>query len=120
GKVGVLVGVYHGFVGNRMLHKRRAEAVELVSEGATPEQVDKVLFDFGFPMGEFAVSDLAGLDIVYCSRQALRDAGDANAPAPNWLDAIVEAERLGQKTRAGVFDYADGSRTPVPSAVTAK
>src|SRR5699024_10983008 len=63
GKVGVLVGVCHGFVGNRMLHQRQAEAIELVNEGASPEQVDKVLFDLGFPMGPFAMSDLAGLDV---------------------------------------------------------
>src|SRR5699024_4925192 len=72
GKVGVLVGVCNGFVGNRMLHKRRAEAVALINEGATPQQVDKVLCEFGFPMGEFAMSDLAGLDIGYRGREEQR------------------------------------------------
>ncbi|MEP4370612.1 MAG: 3-hydroxyacyl-CoA dehydrogenase NAD-binding domain-containing protein, partial [Alloalcanivorax venustensis] len=72
GKVGVLVGVCHGFVGNRMLHKRQAEAVQLVNEGANPAQVDKVLFDLGFPMGPFAMSDLAGMDVGYRIREELR------------------------------------------------
>ena len=116
GKVGVLVGVCHGFVGNRMLHKRQAEALKLVNDGASPEQVDKVLFDLGFPMGPFAMSDLAGMDVGYRIREELRKEDPANAPARNWTDELVEKGRLGQKTQAGVFDYKDGSRTPVPSA----
>ena len=115
GKVGVLVGVCHGFVGNRMLHKRQAEAIELVNEGASPEQVDKVLFDLGFPMGPFAMSDLAGMDVGYRIREELRKEDPDNAPPRNWTDELVEAGRLGQKTQAGVFDYKDGDRTPVPS-----
>lgn len=116
GKVGVLVGVCHGFVGNRMLHRRQAEAVQLVNEGASPQQVDKVLFDLGFPMGPFAMSDLAGMDVGYRIREEQRKEDPANGPARNWTDELVEAGRLGQKTQAGVFDYKDGDRTPVPSA----
>ncbi|MBM7334775.1 MAG: 3-hydroxyacyl-CoA dehydrogenase NAD-binding domain-containing protein [Alcanivorax sp.] len=115
GKVGVLVGVCHGFVGNRMLHKRQAEAVQLVNEGASPAQVDKVLFDLGFPMGPFAMSDLAGMDVGYRIREELRKEDPDNAPPRNWTDELVEQGRLGQKTQAGVFDYKDGDRTPVPS-----
>ena len=115
GKVGVLVRVCHGFVGNRMLHRRQAEAVQLVNEGASPQQVDKVLFDLGFPMGPFAMSDLAGMDVGYRIREELRKEDPANGPARNWTDELVEAGRLGQKTQAGVFDYKDGDRTPVPS-----
>jgi 3-hydroxyacyl-CoA dehydrogenase len=63
GKVGVLVGVCHGFVGNRMLAQRQREAQKLILEGAMPWDVDRVLYDFGLPMGPFAMSDLAGLDI---------------------------------------------------------
>ena len=63
GKVGVLVGVCHGFVGNRMLAQRQREAQKLILEGAMPWDVDRVLYDFGMPMGPFAMSDLAGLDI---------------------------------------------------------
>jgi len=116
GKVGVLVGVCHGFVGNRMLHKRQAEAVQLVNEGANPAQVDKVLFDLGFPMGPFAMSDLAGMDVGYRIREEVRKEDPDNAPPRNWTDDLVEQGRLGQKTQAGVFDYKEGDRTPVPSS----
>src|SRR5206468_6067711 len=63
-KVPVLVGVCYGFVGNRMLHQRGIQAEKLILEGALPHQVDRVLYDFGFPMGPFAMGDLAGLDVV--------------------------------------------------------
>ncbi|HLR17414.1 MAG TPA: 3-hydroxyacyl-CoA dehydrogenase NAD-binding domain-containing protein [Alcanivoracaceae bacterium] len=120
GKVGVLVGVCHGFVGNRMLHQRQAEANKLVDQGATPEQVDKVLFDLGFPMGPFAMSDLAGLDVGYRIRQELRAENPDNPPAATWTDLLVEEGRCGQKTQAGVFDYKDGSRAPIPSEQVAQ
>lgn len=112
GKVGVLVGNCYGFVGNRMLHQRGAEATALVNEGATPAQVDKVLTDFGFPMGQFAMSDLAGIDVGYRIREERRKAGE-DVP-PSWMDKLAEQGRLGQKTSAGVYKYEAGSRVPVP------
>ncbi|TNE76126.1 MAG: 3-hydroxyacyl-CoA dehydrogenase, partial [Gammaproteobacteria bacterium] len=111
-KVGVLVGNCHGFVGNRMLHKRGAEAMSLVDEGATPQQVDKVLTDLGFPMGQFAMGDLAGIDIGYSIRQERRKAGED--VAPSWMDKLAEQGRLGQKTMAGTYRYEEGSRKPIP------
>ncbi|MBW7472008.1 3-hydroxyacyl-CoA dehydrogenase NAD-binding domain-containing protein [Marinobacter sp. F4218] len=111
-KVGVLVGNCYGFVGNRMLHKRGAEAMSLVNEGATPQQVDKVLTDLGYPMGQFAMSDLAGIDVGYRIREERRNAGE-NVPA-SWVDKLVEQNRLGQKTMAGVYKYEEGSRKPIP------
>ena len=114
GKVGVCVGVCHGFVGNRMLHKRQHEAIALVEEGATPEQVDKVLYDFGLPMGPFAMADLAGLDVGYRIREELRKAGDPDAQETHWLDKLAAEGRYGQKTGAGVFRYEEGDRTPRP------
>ena len=68
-KVPVLVGVCYGFVGNRMLHQRGREAEKLILEGALPHEVDKVLTDFGFPMGPFAMGDLAGLDVGWRIRK---------------------------------------------------
>lgn len=118
GKIGVGVGVCYGFVGNRMLHKRQAQAVELVTDGATPDQVDRVLHDFGMPMGPFAMWDMAGLDISYRAREAVRASNPDHAPPRSWLDEVVEAGRLGQKTGSGVFDY-DG-RAPVFSSTTAE
>jgi len=119
GKVGVCVGVCHGFVGNRMLHKRQHEAIALVEEGATPEQVDQVLYDFGLPMGPFAMSDLAGLDVGYRIGEELRKAGDPEAQEMSWLDKLAAQGRYGQKTGAGVFRYEEGDRTPRPDPVVA-
>ncbi|MDC0661205.1 3-hydroxyacyl-CoA dehydrogenase NAD-binding domain-containing protein [Marinobacter sp. SS21] len=114
-KVGVLVGNCHGFVGNRMLHKRGAEAMALVNEGASPQQVDKVLTDLGYPMGQFAMSDLAGIDVGYRIREERRKAGET--VEASWMDKLVEQGRLGQKTQAGVYKYEDGSRTPIVDPV---
>jgi 3-hydroxyacyl-CoA dehydrogenase len=111
-KVSVLVGNCYGFVGNRMLHKRGAEAMSLVNEGATPQQVDKVLTDLGYPMGQFAMSDLAGIDVGYRIRQERRNSGE-DVPA-SWMDKLAEQNRLGQKTMAGVYKYEEGSRKPIP------
>jgi 3-hydroxyacyl-CoA dehydrogenase len=106
-KVPVLVGVCDGFVGNRMLAQRGREAERLLIEGALPHQVDKVLTDFGFPMGPFAMGDLAGLDVGWRVRQAR----GTKAPI---ADALYEAGRLGQKTSAGYYHYEPGSRAPLP------
>lgn len=111
GKIGVMVGNCYGFVGNRMLHRRGAEATALVNEGASPQQVDKVLTDLGFPMGQFAMSDLAGIDVGYSIRKERRKAGE-DIPA-NWMDTLAEEGRLGQKTMAGVYQYEEGNRRPV-------
>ena len=107
GKVPTLVGVCDGFVGNRMLGKRGVQAQRLLLEGALPQQVDKVLFDFGFPMGPFAMGDLAGLDIGWRIRKA-RGAKDPIG------DPLCEAGRFGQKTGAGYYLYEGGSRFPIP------
>ena len=106
-KVPVLVGVCDGFVGNRMLAQRGREAERLLIQGALPHQVDKVLTDFGFPMGPFAMGDLAGLDVGWRVRQAR----GTKAPI---ADALYEAGRLGQKTNAGYYHYEPGSRAPIP------
>src|SRR5256712_883821 len=107
GKVQVLVGVCYGFVGNRMLHQRGLQAEKLILEGALPHQVDKVLTDFGFPMGPFAMGDLAGLDVGW----RIRKGRGVKAPV---ADRICELGRYGQKTGAGYFKYEKGDRTPIP------
>ena len=107
GKVPVLVGVCYGFVGNRMLHQRGLQAEKLILEGAAPHQVDRVLTDFGFPMGPFAMSDLAGLDVGW----RIRKGRGVKAPV---ADRICELGRFGQKTGAGYFKYEKGDRTPIP------
>ena len=107
GKVPVLVGVCYGFVGNRMLHQRGLQAEKLILEGALPHQVDKVLTDFGFPMGPFAMGDLAGLDVGW----RIRKGRGVKSPV---ADRICELGRFGQKTGAGYFRYDKGDRTPIP------
>jgi 3-hydroxyacyl-CoA dehydrogenase len=108
GKIAVLVGVCPGFVGNRILGQRQREANKLIMEGAMPWDVDRVLYDFGFPMGPFAMSDLAGLDIGWVKE---RSKGETIR------DVLCEMDRRGQKTGAGWYDY-DENRNARPSPVT--
>lgn len=106
-KLPVVVGSAPGFVGNRLLYERSRAAELLLQEGASPEQVDAAMVGFGFPMGPFAASDLAGLDVSFRARRA---AGQSSPIA----DALAEGGRHGQKTNAGYYRYAPGSRDPEP------
>ena len=105
GKVAVLVGVCPGFVGNRILGQRQREANALIMEGAMPWAVDRVLYQFGFPMGPFAMSDLAGLDLGWSKEKS---------SSSTLREVLCEMDRRGQKTGAGFYDY-DEKRTAVPS-----
>ena len=107
GKVAVQCGVCHGFIGNRMLYGRGVQANKMILEGAPPQDVDKVIFDFGFPMGPFAMSDLAGLDIGW---------NKDTTSSSTVREILCEMDRRGQKTSAGFYDYKPGDRTPVPNA----
>ena len=113
GKVAVMVGVCDGFVGNRMLAQRSREAMFLLEEGATPWQVDKVLYDFGFPMGQFAMGDLAGLDVGWRNRKANYARLTPREQACDIIDKICELGRYGQKTGAGFYKY-DEKRNATP------
>ncbi|TIP00009.1 MAG: 3-hydroxyacyl-CoA dehydrogenase [Mesorhizobium sp.] len=106
GKVAVVVGVCHGFVGNRMLSARGTENEALLLEGATPTQVDKAFIDFGWPMGPFQMGDLAGLDIGWRNRKAR---GQTAVIA----DTLCERGHFGQKTGRGWYRYESGAREPV-------
>jgi len=110
GKIAALVGVCPGFVGNRILGARQREAQKLVFEGAMPWDIDRVLYDFGFPMGPFAMSDLAGLDIGWVKEKSHGE---------TIRDVLCEMDRRGQKTGAGYYDY-DENRVARPSPVTEK
>jgi 3-hydroxyacyl-CoA dehydrogenase len=107
GKVPVVVGVCHGFVGNRMLSRRTRQAERLLLEGALPQEVDRALTEFGFRMGPFAMADLAGLDIGWRVRRAT----GVTAPV---ADALCEAGRLGQKTGRGYYAYDGRIASPDP------
>jgi 3-hydroxyacyl-CoA dehydrogenase len=112
-KIGVLVGVCPGFVGNRILYAYRREAFFLIEEGALPQQVDKALTDFGFAMGPFAVSDLAGLDISWRVRKA-QGKPQGQRYSGTIADRLCEQGHFGQKTGRGFYEYAPGSRAPKP------
>ena len=109
GKIAALAGVCPGFIGNRMLSPRQREAQKLVMEGAMPWDVDRALYNFGFPMGPFQMSDLAGLDIGWVKE---------NSKGETIRDRLCELDRRGQKTGAGYYDY-DENRNNKPSNVTA-
>ncbi|MDH2348379.1 3-hydroxyacyl-CoA dehydrogenase NAD-binding domain-containing protein [Bradyrhizobium sp. SSUT77] len=110
GKVAVLAGVCHGFIGNRILAQREREAKKLVLEGASPWDVDRVLYDFGFPMGPFRMADLAGLDLGWVREEST---------SSTLREVFCEMGRLGQKAGAGYYDY-DENRIAKPSPVTEK
>ena len=105
GKTPVLCGVCHGFVGNRMLFMRGIEAEKMILEGAAPAQVDQVLFDFGFPMGPFAMSDLAGLDIGW---------NEATSSGSTVRELLCESGRRGQKNGRGYYTYDPNTRAATP------
>jgi 3-hydroxyacyl-CoA dehydrogenase len=120
GKVAALVGVCDSFVGNRMYYAYTRQANFILEEGALPQQVDKAIQDFGFPMGPFATGDLAGVDVGYRIRKqrAAQRAAQGLAPDPRRsspiADRIAEMGRYGQKTGAGWYRYEKGARAPVP------
>ncbi len=110
GKVPVVAGVCYGFIGNRMLIPRTEQALQLLLEGASPEQIDQVHLAFGLPMGPFQMADLAGVDLGW-HRDPTR--------VETLLDALCAKGRWGQKTKAGFYDY-DDRRQASPSPVVAE
>ena len=116
GKSPVLAGACDGFVANRMLSKRTREALFLVQDGATPSQVDRVLAKF-FPLGPFALADLAGLDVMSATRRSRMASMSDRERNADIAETLVAAGRLGRKTNAGYYAYGeDGKPTPDPIA----
>src|SRR4051812_17075701 len=113
GKVGVVVGNCFGFVANRMLAYYMREAYLLLEEGASVEQIDRVLTEFGLPVGPYGMQDIAGIDVGARIRQYLASIGKSRAEGPQSAipDRLFEMGRYGQKTGAGWYKYeAPGSR----------
>ena len=104
-KTPVVSGVCYGFIGNRMLGHYAREAQLCVIEGSKPEQVDAAMEEWGMAMGPLAVFDLAGLDVGYKARQGLPEEERGDPRAFRVADALVEMNRLGQKTGAGFYRY---------------
>ena len=111
GKMPILSGNCDGFIGNRMVAKRSAQAERLLQQGALPQQVDAALTNLGFPMGPLTTNDMSGLDIGYSIRKR------RGTPFPI-ADAIVESGQFGQKTGSGYYRYEPGDRTPRPNPDT--
>jgi 3-hydroxyacyl-CoA dehydrogenase len=117
-KTAVVSGVCDGFIGNRMIHEYSAQAMQMVDEGASPEQVDRAIEKFGFAMGPFRMGDLAGNDIGWLIRK--RQYAEGSLKTRQVIaDKLCELGRFGQKTGAGWYDYRKGDRTAHPSPVVA-
>jgi 3-hydroxyacyl-CoA dehydrogenase len=122
-KVGVVVGNCFGFVANRMLAYYMREAYLLLEEGASVAQIDKVMTDFGLPVGPFGMQDIAGIDVGARIRQYLKSIGKSRAEGPQSVvpDRLFELGRYGQKTGAGWYKYdAPGSRRGTPDPLIDK
>ncbi len=115
-KIGVVSGVCDGFIGNRMIEQYGRQAGFLLEEGCLPEQVDRVMEEFGFAMGPFRMSDLAGNDIGWYIRKR-RYAEHPDVVYSKTADLLCEMGRFGQKTGAGWYDYKPGDRKAYPSEV---
>ncbi|MBK9658023.1 MAG: enoyl-CoA hydratase/isomerase family protein [Rhodanobacteraceae bacterium] len=113
-KIAVVSGVCDGFIGNRMIEQYSRQAGFLLEEGALPAQIDAALERFGFAMGPFRMSDLAGNDIGWAirKRRAIEQPG---LSYPKVFDRLCETGRFGQKTGAGWYDYQPGDRKAYPS-----
>jgi 3-hydroxyacyl-CoA dehydrogenase len=113
-KTAVVSGVCDGFIGNRMIEQYSRQAGFLIEEGATPQQVDRAIEKFGFAMGPFRMSDLAGNDISWAIRKR-RYVEKPDLKYSKTADKLCELGRYGQKTGAGWYDYAPGKRDAIPS-----
>ena len=120
-KVGVVAGVCFGFIGNRMMIEGfHREADHLLLEGASPSQIDRVMYEFGFPMGPFAMHDMAGVDIMHSILSAEDKKKQYPEPFFNVLYQVGESGRFGQKTGKGFYLYEKGSRSPIHDPIIDK
>ncbi len=118
GKLPIVSGVTEGFIGNRIFSAYRREAEYMLEDGASPQEIDAALEAYGFPMGPFAVFDMAGLEIAWARRKRQAATRDPNERYVVIADRLCEAGRFGQKSGRGWYAYPDGKRTVDP-AVTA-
>ena len=117
GKIAVRSGVCDGFIGNRIQLTYRTAADHMILDGASPFQIDRVVEGFGFPMGPFAVADLAGLDIGWANRKRLAPNRDPRERVPIYADRLCEAGHYGQKTGRGYYIYGQGGKDENPDVI---
>ncbi|MFM7785421.1 MAG: 3-hydroxyacyl-CoA dehydrogenase family protein [Gammaproteobacteria bacterium] len=116
GKLPILTGNCEGFVVNRMLGKRSREGFFMLEEGAKPQQIDRVLTGFGFPMGPYALADLAGIDLQYAARRIRLPGMGEREKRADFVDQLHTLGRFGQKSGAGWYRYGeDRKATPDPA-----
>ncbi|HUP91237.1 MAG TPA: 3-hydroxyacyl-CoA dehydrogenase NAD-binding domain-containing protein [Solimonas sp.] len=118
-KLAVVSGVCDGFIGNRMIHQYSAQALQLLAEGALPQQVDKAIEKFGFAMGPFRMSDLAGNDVGWYIRKR-HYAEHPEMPRVTIADRLCEQGRFGQKSGSGWYMYKPGDRSAIPDSAVEK
>lgn len=118
GKLPIVCGVTEGFIGNRIFSAYRREAEFMIEDGALPHEIDAAMEAYGFPMGIFAVNDMAGLEIAWARRKRQAATRDPAERYVEIADRLCEAGRLGRKTGSGWYAYPNGERTVDP-AVTA-
>ncbi|MBA57871.1 MAG: 3-hydroxyacyl-CoA dehydrogenase, partial [Gammaproteobacteria bacterium] len=109
-KVSVMAGNCPGFIGNRMIGGYSRQAQMMILEGASPAQVDRVIFEFGLAMGPFAMNDMVGLDLGWRARKMMGGSNEVTARIP---DELCEVGRYGQKNGKGYYRYDKGSRIPI-------
>ena len=114
GKLPIVCGVTEGFIGNRIFSAYRREAEFMLEDGALPHEIDAALETYGFPMGIFAVNDMAGLEIAWARRKRVAAGRDPAERYVEIADRLCEAGRLGRKTGLGWYAYPDGKRTVDP------
>ncbi|KIC11774.1 3-hydroxyacyl-CoA dehydrogenase [Leisingera sp. ANG-M1] len=119
-KVAVRSGICDGFIGNRIMNAYRKAAEYVVLDGASPYQVDRVVTAFGFPMGPFAMGDLAGLDINWAARKRRAATRDPRERVPRFYEMLCEGGDFGQKTGKGFYVYEEGKRGGVPNPEVAE
>jgi 3-hydroxyacyl-CoA dehydrogenase len=119
-KVAVRSGICDGFIGNRIMNAYRKAAEYVVLDGASPYQVDKAVTTFGFPMGPFAMGDLAGLDINWAARKRRAPTRDPRERVPRFYEMLCEGGDFGQKTGKGFYVYEAGQRGGVPNSEVAE
>ncbi|MDJ0613148.1 MAG: 3-hydroxyacyl-CoA dehydrogenase NAD-binding domain-containing protein [Rhizobiaceae bacterium] len=116
-KVPVLSGVCDGFIGNRILANYRKQCDYMLEDGASPQDIDTAMRNFGMAMGPFEMQDMAGLDIGWANRKRLAPTRDPKERYVKIADRICELGRFGQKTEAGWYQYPEGSRKGIPDPV---
>lgn len=112
GKTPILVGDCAGFIVNRILLPYMNEAAFILEQGSKIERIDNVIKDFGMPMGPFTLADTVGVDIGYKVATILNESYGSRMPIASIIEKMYNAKLLGEKTKAGFYEYAGRDTYP--------